>query len=105
MPEPPPEGWCPEIVRELTVETLTIECHGELIATTINDAYQFEESQYPHIKRTKEEAAQELPEEPLFDIWRCRVCGCTDEHACPDGCYWVEEDLCSACDGKAESEG
>ncbi len=27
----------------------------------------------------------------------CRVCGCTDEHACPGGCYWVEPDLCSAC--------
>ena len=31
---------------------------------------------------------------------RCRVCGCTDDHACPGGCSWVEEDLCSACVGK-----
>jgi len=32
----------------------------------------------------------------------CRVCGCTDEHACEtdDGpCHWVEDDLCSACVG------
>lgn len=29
----------------------------------------------------------------------CRVCGCTDEHACPGGCYWVEVDLCSVCAG------
>lgn len=27
----------------------------------------------------------------------CRVCGCTDNRACADGCYWVEDDLCSAC--------
>lgn len=27
----------------------------------------------------------------------CRVCGCTDERACPEGCWWVEEDLCSEC--------
>lgn len=27
----------------------------------------------------------------------CRVCGCTDTNACPDGCYWVEPDLCSSC--------
>lgn len=27
----------------------------------------------------------------------CRVCGCTDNHACPGGCYWVEPDLCSRC--------
>ncbi|MBC5805655.1 MAG: hypothetical protein ACR2KS_10285 [Candidatus Eremiobacter antarcticus] len=27
----------------------------------------------------------------------CRMCGCTDELSCPDGCYWVESDLCSQC--------
>lgn len=27
----------------------------------------------------------------------CRVCGCTDERACPGGCWWVEPDLCSDC--------
>lgn len=27
----------------------------------------------------------------------CRVCGCTDLHACEGGCYWVEPDLCSQC--------
>ncbi len=31
----------------------------------------------------------------------CRVCGCTDEHACDTGygipCSWLEQDLCSNC--------
>lgn len=27
----------------------------------------------------------------------CRSCGCTDEHACSDGCSWAEPDLCSSC--------
>lgn len=27
----------------------------------------------------------------------CRVCGCTQDHACPGGCHWVEPNLCSAC--------
>lgn len=27
----------------------------------------------------------------------CRVCGCTQDNACPGGCYWVEDDLCSSC--------
>ncbi|MFA5487349.1 MAG: hypothetical protein WDA05_04945 [Candidatus Methanomethylophilaceae archaeon] len=30
----------------------------------------------------------------------CRICGCTEEHACETvcgACYWVEYDLCSAC--------
>lgn len=30
----------------------------------------------------------------------CRICGCTDERACPGGCTWVGPDLCSACDGR-----
>ncbi|HXA68858.1 MAG TPA: hypothetical protein VNW24_00310 [Stellaceae bacterium] len=27
----------------------------------------------------------------------CRVCGCTDDRACPGGCSWIESTLCSAC--------
>ena len=30
-------------------------------------------------------------------VRRCRICGCTEEHGCEYGCYWVEPDLCSAC--------
>ena len=32
----------------------------------------------------------------------CRSCGCTDERACPDGCWWVEDDLCSTCQASNE---
>lgn len=35
----------------------------------------------------------------------CRICGCTDEEACPGGCTWVEPDLCSECVGKEETDG
>jgi hypothetical protein len=27
----------------------------------------------------------------------CRVCGCSDQDACPGGCRWVMPDLCSQC--------
>jgi len=30
----------------------------------------------------------------------CRVCGCSDNNACAEGCSWVESDLCSTCVGK-----
>lgn len=30
---------------------------------------------------------------------KCRVCGCTQDNGCAWGCYWVEEDLCSKCEG------
>jgi hypothetical protein len=33
----------------------------------------------------------------------CRECGCSDSLACPDGCWWVEADLCSACAVELES--
>ncbi len=29
----------------------------------------------------------------------CIKCGCTNEKACPGGCYWVEPNKCSACFG------
>lgn len=31
---------------------------------------------------------------------QCRICGCTENHACSGGCYWVEDGLCSACADK-----
>lgn len=43
--------------------------------------------------------------DPVQEQRACRVCGCTDDRACPGGCYWVEDDLCSRCAamGKRES--
>ena len=32
-----------------------------------------------------------------FDEEKCWVCGCTDNHACPGGCYWALPGLCSRC--------
>lgn len=34
----------------------------------------------------------------------CRACGCTDLHACEGGCHWVEQDLCSRCAERDETE-
>lgn len=46
---------------------------------------------YQHIRTLFAEACT------ARDAQRCRVCGCTDDAVCPDGCEWVEEDLCSNC--------
>lgn len=35
---------------------------------------------------------------------RCRVCGCSEFDPCPEGCGWVEEDLCSSCVSSASPE-
>lgn len=47
---------------------------------------------------------EEESDEELFDVQKCRVCGCTDNNACEGGCYWVEDDLCSKCAEKLEGE-
>lgn len=44
--------------------------------------------------------AQHEPED-RGAIRTCHLCGCTNDRACPGGCYWVEEDLCSACAAEA----
>jgi hypothetical protein len=31
----------------------------------------------------------------MFEI--CRGCGCSNFSACPGGCWWAEDDLCSSC--------
>ena len=32
-----------------------------------------------------------------IDIRTCRVCGCTDNSGCIEGCSWIGPDLCSRC--------
>ncbi len=60
---------------------------------------------------SREEAEKVLvsmePEEygnPFDTGQKCRVCGCTWFNACEGGCYWVEDDLCSACADRTEAK-
>lgn len=60
---------------------------------------------------TREEAEKALegmvPEEdenPFDSGQKCRVCGYTWFNACEGGCYWVEDDLCSACAVRANED-
>jgi HNH endonuclease len=51
------------------------------------------------------EDAQAMSEDGVFDVQRCRICGCTEDDCTRciqrtgSPCYWVEPDLCSACVG------
>jgi hypothetical protein len=57
----------------------------------------------PAEKKQKSERKTEKPkpgtEQPYGKGmgWKCRVCGCTDDHACEGGCVWIEPNLCSRC--------
>lgn len=57
----------------------------------------------PVFEPASPEEARALMVRNLGTMRKCRVCGCDDFHACPGGCFWVEDDLCSACTG-AEKE-
>lgn len=37
------------------------------------------------------------PDRPPVVVRACRHCGCTDVRACPGGCWWVGDDVCSRC--------
>ena len=52
------------------------------------------------VKKEFKEQAYFLCEECQTDFLHCRVCGCSEEYPCEGGCWWIEEDLCSACEGK-----
>lgn len=43
-------------------------------------------------------SGQSKSENPVTnEIRKCKICGCTDDVACPGGCRWIEIDLCSKC--------
>jgi hypothetical protein len=31
------------------------------------------------------------------DEAQCRICGCTESEACPGGCGWEQDNVCSSC--------
>jgi hypothetical protein len=45
------------------------------------------------------EATAQVPEAEAVDEdeRECLICACTDARACPGGCVWVSDRLCSAC--------
>lgn len=82
--------------------------HGKLSASCTMGARQtaerLAEKVFGPLQRV---TVDEIYAEPRFSRWRivtdptqaCRVCGCTWDHGCSGGCYWVEADLCSQCAG------
>lgn len=75
----------PEVIRE-TVTSFALNCQQHLSVTPATSAFLEAGWNVTQIRGTK-----------------CRVCGCTDEQACPNGCHWVEVNLCSACAPAAHS--
>ena len=54
------------------------------------------------IDREGLEASDGTPRIPSLLGMVCRVCGCSEQDACPEGCGWAEDHLCTSC---ARKEG
>lgn len=48
-------------------------------------------------KREPTRRPRQKPPQPQPRRNKCRICGCTNARACPGGCHWIENDLCSRC--------
>lgn len=58
------------------------------------------EQQRPRPRLVAENPVVKFQPEPELLIQlkrRCSKCGCTDDHACPGGCWWIGAELCSQC--------
>jgi hypothetical protein len=69
---------------------------GREFYTTYEEGYGTCDIEVDMLCVNKESAEKKLEE---IKGRKCSVCGCTWDHACPGGCYWVAEDLCSKCAG------
>lgn len=74
-----------------------IEAHKSLDAATVEDGLGNEALCMLHLGRLHGLLRVLHNNLPSGAERRCKVCGCTDAHACPEGCHWVEADLCSSC--------
>ena len=84
------KGICVITKENFSEEQRTIFEKLEILDAEFDEQYE----EYDQRKTTLIEQLGALSSE-----WVCRVCGCTDLNACPDGCNWVEPNLCSRCVG------
>lgn len=82
----------PEVIPEVKTEVKVIPKHEEKPKEKPKLTKQEKSKTVPPVKASPQATVSED-----HKVRSCRVCGCTDDHACESGCYWVEPDLCSAC--------
>jgi hypothetical protein len=79
------------LIKTERFEIVRVELEPEQLDALIRDAVRAEAEMISLVR------LEALDGHDFPDVRRCRVCGCTDDHACDGGCEWVEPDLCSAC--------
>jgi hypothetical protein len=68
-----------------------------LCAAGVIESVQLVEGETDYGPTLDQEAAARRLYGQLSGAVACRVCGCSDDWACDEGCDWAEPDLCSAC--------
>ncbi len=81
----------------MTMNNFLIEAHKALDKATVEDGIGNESLCMLHLGKLHGLILVMLARRDTPGPQVCRVCGCTWVKACPGGCYWVEDDLCSTC--------
>lgn len=98
-----PEDVADHLVRAI-VNHLPVVAGRYVIAPLLPSvAYRFEQlTALPILAHDQVEipASEPVTKPDTTDqVMRCEVCGCTDDRACPGGCWWARPGLCSRCTG------
>ena len=103
------EGGTEKGADDMTLDALIGFFVGAMVASVLafTLAYRYTEK---HIAKAWAAAKETVQEELELERWErdfpgmygeenwtCALCGCTNDHACDGGCYWVYPNLCSAC--------
>lgn len=81
----------------MTLNDLLIKAHTHLDKATVEDGLGNEALCMLHLGTLHGLLLIFIGQTPTEKKRTCRYCGCTDIKACPGGCHWVTDDLCSIC--------
>lgn len=81
----------------MTLNEFLIKAHKHLDAATVEDGLGNEALCLLNLGALHGLLILLIEQVPTEKKQSCRVCGCTDISACPGGCHWVNDDLCSKC--------
>lgn len=105
-------AWCkPTGIHAERLDATQALYDAERVQTETPIAAVAEQASAPVDDAWEDSGAPAQARAPATFVPTCRVCGCTEENACPcdrrgrpvpldsvtQGCHWVEPDLCSAC--------
>lgn len=94
------QAWCLMSSVQLASRHPDVAAAGGIVMATAVDVareLQRQLSTTPALAAVAELGWRPEADLPAVEGTKCRACGCTEENGCPEGCFWVEPNLCSRC--------